>query len=56
MPRREKQDLHRTLVHLRPEQHEQLRDLAYQHRTTIADLIRRAVDHTYGIPDTQKAA
>jgi len=38
----------KMMVYLPDEVHEGLRRLAFEHRTSIAELIRRAVDATYG--------
>jgi hypothetical protein len=38
----------RTMVYLEDEMHEGLRMLAFEHKTSIAELIRRAVDRAYG--------
>ena len=38
----------KTMVYLPEELHEGLRQIAFEHRTSIADLIRRAVQAAYG--------
>ena len=38
----------KTMVYLPEELQEGLRQIAFEHRTSIADLIRRAVQATYG--------
>jgi Arc/MetJ-type ribon-helix-helix transcriptional regulator len=38
----------KMMVYLPDEMHEGLRQLAFDHRTSIAELIRRAVDAAYG--------
>jgi Arc/MetJ-type ribon-helix-helix transcriptional regulator len=38
----------KMMVYLPDEVHEGLRQLAFEHRTSIAELIRRAVDAAYG--------
>jgi Arc/MetJ-type ribon-helix-helix transcriptional regulator len=38
----------KMMVYLPDEVHEGLRHLAFEHRTSIAELIRRAVDAAYG--------
>ncbi len=38
----------KTMVYLPEELHEGLRQLAFEHRTSMADLIRRAVQAAYG--------
>ena len=38
----------KMMVYLPDEVHEGLRQLAFEHRTSIAELIRRAVDGAYG--------
>ena len=38
----------KMMVYLPDEVHEGLRQLAFDHRTSIAELIRRAVDTAYG--------
>ena len=45
----------KTMIYLPEETHEGLRKLAFEHRVSIAELIRRAVDSAYGqdIEDTR---
>ena len=38
----------KTMVYLPDETHEGLRQLAFEHRTSMAELIRRAVQAAYG--------
>jgi len=38
----------KMMVYLPDEMHEGLRQLAFEHRTSIAELIRRALDAAYG--------
>jgi Arc/MetJ-type ribon-helix-helix transcriptional regulator len=38
----------KTMVYLPEELHEGLRQLAFEHRTSMAELIRRAVQSAYG--------
>ena len=38
----------KTMVYLPEELHEGLRQIAFEHRTSIADLIRRALQAAYG--------
>jgi len=38
----------KMMVYLPDEVHEGLRQLAFEHRTSIAELVRRAVDAAYG--------
>ncbi len=38
----------KTMIYLPEELHEGLRQLAFEHRTSMADLIRRAVQAAYG--------
>lgn len=38
----------KTMIYLPEETHEGLRKLAFEHRLSIAELIRRAVDSVYG--------
>ena len=37
----------KTMIYLPEETHEGLKRLAFEARTSIAELIRRAIDHTY---------
>ncbi len=38
----------KTMIYLQEETHEGLRKMAFTHRVSIAELIRRAVDSAYG--------
>lgn len=38
----------RTMIYLPEETHEGLRKIAFEHNTSIAELIRRAVEAAYG--------
>ena len=38
----------KTMVHLPEDIHEGLRRLAFEHRTSMAELVRRAVEAAYG--------
>lgn len=38
----------RTMIYLPDETHQGLRKIAFEHNTSIAELIRRAVDKVYG--------
>jgi predicted DNA-binding protein len=38
----------RTMIYLPDETHQGLRKIAFEHNTSIADLIRKAVDKIYG--------
>ncbi len=38
----------RTMIYLPDETHQGLRKIAFEHNTSIAELIRRAVDRAYG--------
>ncbi|OGO24614.1 MAG: hypothetical protein A2Z28_01120 [Chloroflexi bacterium RBG_16_51_9] len=38
----------RTMIYLPDQTHQGLRKIAFEHKTSIAELIRRAVDRAYG--------
>ena len=38
----------RTMIYLSDETHQGLRKIAFEHNTSIAELIRRAVERVYG--------
>ena len=38
----------RTMIYLPDDTHQGLRKIAFEHNTSIAELIRRAVDRAYG--------
>jgi predicted DNA-binding protein len=38
----------KTMIYLPEETHEGLRQLAFEHKVSIAELIRRAIDAVYG--------
>ena len=38
----------RTMIYLPDQTHQGLRKIAFEHNTSIAELIRRAVDRAYG--------
>ena len=46
----------KTTVYLTPSQHEWLRRRAFEERTTIAELIRVAIDALRGTPSGEQAA
>ena len=46
----------KTTIYLTPSQHEWLRRKAFEERTTIAELIREAIDNVRGVPRGEKAA
>jgi predicted DNA-binding protein len=41
-------DMKKTMIYLPDETHDGLKNLAFESKTSIADLIRRAVDIVYG--------
>ena len=44
-------DIQKTMVYLPRAQHEQLRRLAFERRTSLAELIRQALEQVYGPPE-----
>ena len=42
------------VIRLTPAQHERLRRLAFEQRVSINELIRRAIDETYGADEAEE--